>query len=87
MYYGGWLSLVTISLLVSIGAFVWALRSGQFSDQERARFLALDSDLLARPAPAVQGRRYGAQRAALAAVLVAGIAALATALVMSICLR
>jgi cbb3-type cytochrome oxidase maturation protein len=87
MYYGGWFSLVTISLLASIGAFVWALRSGQFSDQERARFLALDSDLLARPAPAAPGRRYSAQRAALGAVLVTGIVALAAALVMSICLR
>ena len=49
MYYG-WITLVAVSLWVSLVAFIWALRSGQFSDQGRARYLPLRSGL--SPAPA-----------------------------------
>ena len=41
MYLYGWIILVGISLWVSLVAFIWALRSGQFSDQARARYLPL----------------------------------------------
>ena len=44
MYYSSWLSLITISLGVSLIAFVWALRNGQFSDQGRARYIPLSSE-------------------------------------------
>ena len=40
-YYLPWVLLIIISLWVSLAAFFWALRSGQFSDQERARYLPL----------------------------------------------
>jgi cbb3-type cytochrome oxidase maturation protein len=40
-YYLSWLILIVISVSTALGAFIWALRSGQFSDQERARFLPL----------------------------------------------
>jgi cbb3-type cytochrome oxidase maturation protein len=33
--------LVAFSLLISLLAFFWGIQSGQFSDQERARFLPL----------------------------------------------
>ena len=49
IYYIGWLFLVGISLSVSLAAFIWALRAGQFSDQERARYLPLGKDLLSEP--------------------------------------
>jgi len=39
-----WITLVTLSLWVSLLAFFWALRSGQFSDQARARYLPLADD-------------------------------------------
>ncbi len=42
--YTCWIILVAISLFVSLIAFVWALRSGQFSDQGRARYLPLSDD-------------------------------------------
>ena len=42
--YTYWISLVMISLWVSVVAFVWALRSGQFSDQGRARYLPLSDE-------------------------------------------
>ena len=36
-----WVVLIAATLLFSLLTFFWALRSGQFSDQERARFLPL----------------------------------------------
>lgn len=41
MYYVGWVVLILLGLGLGIGAFLWALRSGQFNEQERARFLPL----------------------------------------------
>jgi cbb3-type cytochrome oxidase maturation protein len=41
MYFPFWLILVVFSLTVSLAAFLWGLKSGQFSDQDRARFLPL----------------------------------------------
>jgi len=58
IYYVGWLFLVGISLSVSLAAFIWALRAGQFSDQERARYLPLGKDLLSEPiAPVSRAKR------------------------------
>jgi cbb3-type cytochrome oxidase maturation protein len=37
----GWITLVILSLGISLLAFLWALRNGQFSDQARARYLPL----------------------------------------------
>lgn len=50
MVFFSWIALVTISLGVSIFAFLWALRTGQFSDQGRARYLPL-ADPLRSPMP------------------------------------
>jgi cbb3-type cytochrome oxidase maturation protein len=47
--YPYWISLVTISLWVSLIAFVWALRDGQFSDQGRARYLPLSDEFPQQP--------------------------------------
>jgi cbb3-type cytochrome oxidase maturation protein len=41
MYFPIWMILVVFSLGISILAFLWGLHSGQFSDQDRARFLPL----------------------------------------------
>jgi cbb3-type cytochrome oxidase maturation protein len=45
MYFIGWMMLVMISLWVSVAAFIWALRTGQFSDPGRARYLPLSGEL------------------------------------------
>lgn len=50
MYFCGWVILVALSVWVSIVAFIWAVQSGQFSDQGRARYLPLSGDLPAPPA-------------------------------------
>ena len=41
MVFCSWIALVTLSLGISLFAFLWALRTGQFSDQVRARYLPL----------------------------------------------
>jgi cbb3-type cytochrome oxidase maturation protein len=40
-YYLPWIMLLVVSLWVSLAAFFWAFRHGQFTDQERARYLPL----------------------------------------------
>ena len=45
LYYLPWVLLLLISLWVSLAAFFWALKHGQFSDQERARYLPLRSEI------------------------------------------
>ena len=51
MYYLPWTILVVVSLWVSVVGFIWALKSGQFSDQNRARYLPLRDDF---PGPPVE---------------------------------
>ncbi len=46
MYYLPWVFLVVASLWVSLAAFFWGLKSGQFSDQTRARFLPLRDEAI-----------------------------------------
>lgn len=84
MYYAGWLVLVSLSLGVSLVAFLWGLRSGQFSDPERARYLPLGRDLLSQPASVAPARRRRAQSVALLAIVFLGIAAFAAALGLSL---
>ncbi len=36
-----WIFLIVGSLIAGIGLFVWSYQSGQFSDQQRARYLPL----------------------------------------------
>jgi len=45
MFYFGWIVLTFTGISVSIAAFLWALRTGQFSDQGRARFLPLRDEI------------------------------------------
>ena len=40
-----WLTFAALALLGLIAVFIWAVRSRQFSDQDRARHLALTSGI------------------------------------------
>ncbi len=84
MYYAGWLFLVVISLAVSIVAFLWGLRSGQFSDQDRARFLPLGSDLLSEPVVVASASRRRTQSGVLVAIILVCMAAFGVAVALSI---
>jgi cbb3-type cytochrome oxidase maturation protein len=41
MYYIVWIILIAVSLWISLAGFLWAFKTGQFSDQRRARYLPL----------------------------------------------
>ena len=42
MYYPFFLAYILTGIFIGGVVFVWALKSGQFSDQQRARFLAIE---------------------------------------------
>jgi nitrogen fixation-related uncharacterized protein len=54
MYYLEWLILMGAGLTVSITLFIWALRSGQFAEQERARYLPLGEAAPGAASPAAK---------------------------------
>ena len=44
MYYPYYIAYMIVGFVISLVVFFWALNNGQFKDQQRARFLPLDSD-------------------------------------------
>jgi cbb3-type cytochrome oxidase maturation protein len=79
LYYLPWVLLLLISLWVSLAAFFWALKHGQFSEQERARYLPLRSET--GPAPLAFPSRLTPEIYALAAVLCMGLLGLLITLI------
>lgn len=49
MYYPYFIAYMVAGFVISLIVFLWALRHGQFRDQERARFLPLLGEREARP--------------------------------------
>jgi cbb3-type cytochrome oxidase maturation protein len=54
MYYPYFIAYMAAGFVISILVFFWALNNGQFKDQQRARFLPLQSDLQAEPVRAAR---------------------------------
>ena len=52
MYYPYFIAYMAAGFAISLVVFLWALNRGQFKDQHRARFMALESDLSATPVKA-----------------------------------
>ena len=50
MYYPYFIAYIGIGLTISLAVFYWAFRTGQFGDQQRARYLPLKDDVDAPPA-------------------------------------
>ncbi len=44
MYYPYFIAYLGIGLVLSVTVFCWALKNGQFRDQQRARFLPLEKE-------------------------------------------
>jgi cbb3-type cytochrome oxidase maturation protein len=78
-YYLPWVLLIVISLWVSLAAFFWALRHGQFSDQQRARYLPLRGEVSS--APLAHPSRLTREVYALIAVLCMGVLGLLVTLI------
>ena len=78
MYYPYFIAYIAIGLTISLVVFYWAFRTGQFGDQQRARYLPLKDDEDAPPVEATRFNRieiYG-----LFALATAGIGATAAVL-------
>ena len=78
MYFPYFVAYITIGLVISLALFFWALKNGQFQDQQRARFLPLRDDTAAPPVKVTRVHRLeiyglfflaGAGLAASAAIL------------------
>lgn len=78
MYYPYFLAYITIGLIISLLVFFWALRNGQFRDQQRARFLPLRDDI--GSAPIRTSRLHRLEVYVLFLLAGAGLAASATVL-------
>jgi cbb3-type cytochrome oxidase maturation protein len=50
MYFPYFMAYMTAGFVVSLVVFLWAFRNGQFSDQQRARYLPLGDDTDRGPA-------------------------------------
>lgn len=78
MYFPYFIAYISIGLVVTLTLFFWALKNGQFQDQQRARFLPLRDD----DGPPVRVSRWGRlQMYALFFLAAAGLAASAVVLV------
>ncbi len=71
-YYPFWVLLIVVSLLASLGGFLWAYRHRQFTDQERARYLPLRGETASECSRTE--RRVSREVVAMAAVFGMGIA-------------
>ena len=88
MYFPYFIAYIAIGLLISFPVFFWALKSGQFQDQQRARFLPLlDNADHGAEAPIEAGRFGRLEVLALFFLASAGLAASAAALVFAVYLR
>ena len=82
MYFPYFITYMIVGFAISLAAFFWALKNGQFKDQKRARFLPL-ADEQEPPATKVSKiRPYEIYTLILLAL--AGLAASAAALVFSL---
>lgn len=78
MYFPYFVAYITIGLVISMALFFWALKNGQFQDQQRARYLPLRDDAGAPPIKVTRAHRFEVY--GLFFLAVAGLAASAAVL-------
>ncbi len=57
MYFPYFIAYIAIGISISLVVFFWALKSGQFGDQQRARFLPLRDEEDSAPVKASRANR------------------------------
>lgn len=82
MYLPYFIVYMTFGLVISVAVFVWALKNGQFRDQQRARFLPLNEETDALPAKVSRMNRLEAY--ILLALVCSGLLASAAILLFSL---
>ena len=60
MYYPYFIAYMASGFIISLVVFFWALNNGQFKDQQRARYIPLESDQKTEPAKASRFARIEA---------------------------
>jgi cbb3-type cytochrome oxidase maturation protein len=58
MYFPYFIAYIAIGLVITLVVFFWALRNGQFQDQQRARFLPLEMEREKNGAKVSRWKRY-----------------------------
>jgi cbb3-type cytochrome oxidase maturation protein len=81
MYFPYFLTYIGIGFAISLVVFLWALKKGQFKDQDRARFLPLEDE--PEPAKVTVTKFNRIEGYALIFLALAGLAATAAVLVFS----
>lgn len=56
MYYPFFLAYILTGVSIAAVVFIWALKTGQFSEQQRARYLPLEQTDTKAPEPTLAGR-------------------------------
>jgi cbb3-type cytochrome oxidase maturation protein len=49
MYFPYFITYILAGFAISLAAFLWALKNGQFQEQQRARFLPLEAEMPLAP--------------------------------------
>ena len=81
MYFPYFMAYMSVGLVLSLAVFFWALNSGQFRDQQRARYLPLETND-SKPATTSRWGRY--ELTALVFLASAGLAASAAVILFAL---
>jgi cbb3-type cytochrome oxidase maturation protein len=82
MYFPYFITYMALGFVISLVVFFWALKNGQFKEQQRARFLPLEDERKASVEKVSNIKRY--EIYALIFLALAGLAASAAVLVFSL---
>jgi len=82
MYFPYFITYMALGFVISLVVFFWALKNGQFKEQQRARFLPLEDERKASVEKVSNIKRY--EIYALMFLALAGLAASAAVLVFSL---
>jgi nitrogen fixation-related uncharacterized protein len=82
VFYQFWIVYATLGLLAAVAVFIWAIKSGQFAEQDRARFLPLRDDPLLPDKP--ENSALNPVVVGLAVVLLIGVSVIGLVLIISI---
>jgi len=85
MYFPYFITYMIAGFAISLVVFFWALKSGQFKDQKRARFLPLEDEPETSAVKISRFKRYEAY--ALMFLALAGLAASAAVLIFALLSR
>ena len=82
MYFPYFITYMAVGFIISLVVFFWALKNGQFKDQQRARFLPLEDERKASVEKASTIKRY--EIYTLMFLALAGLAASGAVLIFSL---